>query len=132
MCSRLRCGSAGSIGLVLLIGQRIYGRELRALVFDEPYQRHELRLLIPALVYRAMVGEREDIVVEVIVSLNDFVDRQIAVARVALGVQLSLVYSPAVPIDIRIRVCYLVAYLRRGCLVLLRKGAEHERRHRNK
>ena len=132
MCSRLRCGSAGSIGLVLLIGQRIYGRELRALVFDEPYQRHELRLLIPALVYRAVVCEREDIVVEVIVSLNDFVDRQIAVARVALSVQLSLVYSPAVPIDIRIRVGYLVAYLRRGCLVLLRKGAEHERRHRNK
>ena len=132
MRSRLRCGSAGRIGLVLLIGQRIYGRELRALIFDESYQRHELRLLIPALVYRAMVGEREDIVVEVIVSLNDFVDRQIAVARVALGVQLSLVYSPAVPIDFRIRVGYLVAYLRRRHLVLLRKGAEHERRHRNK
>ena len=79
-----------------------------------------------------MVCEREDIVVEVIVSLNDFVDRQISVARVAMSVQLSLVYSPAVPIYVRIGVGYLVAYLRRRHLVLLRKGAESERRHRNK
>ena len=34
MCSRLRCGGTGRIGLVLLIGQRVNWCELRALVFD--------------------------------------------------------------------------------------------------
>ena len=56
-----------------------------------------------------MVGDGEDIIVEVIVLLNHLADRQISVARVAVGVQLSLVYSPAVPVYFGVRVGYLVA-----------------------
>ena len=79
-----------------------------------------------------MVGDGEDIVVEVIVFLNHLADRQISVARVAVGVQLSLVNSPAVPVDFGIRVGYLVAYLRRSSPIPLRKSKERESRRRDK
>ena len=112
--ARRRSRRTRRIGFIFLGSQRNYRSHLRALVFYEPDERNELRLRVPTLIYSAVIRQRKDIVVEVIVSFNNLVNRQIAVARVAVAVKLSLVYSPGIPVNGRIRVCYVIVYFLRS------------------
>ena len=87
-----------------------------ALIFNQTDERNEIGHLIPSPVDRAVIRQRNNIIVEVIVHLNKLFYRQITVTCICLTVRLKFIAAPFVPINRVIRVCDYVflAFCRRS------------------
>ena len=78
-----------------------------------------LSLTRPAVCDNAVVGHRKDIIVRLVIFLDHLVERRVAVARVAVGVEVCFVGFPCAPVDLLIGADYRIIRLFR---------AERERR----
>ena len=94
--------SSALIGFIFLICQRNNGSHMRSIILNKSDKRNQIGLLIPALVYRSVIRQRNNIIVEVIVHLNRFFNREISVAGVCMAVRLKFVASPLIPINLLI------------------------------
>ena len=51
-----------------------------------------------------MIGQRDNVIIKIVVILYEFMDRRVSVADIGVAVRLEFIVAPGIPIDAFIRV----------------------------